>query len=123
MSMMAFLVSLAALCVVGSLVLGVAAMANHGEIAHRTSAQWMSLRVGSGLALAPIVAALLMGRGLVPVERRRTSDGQPGPTVDSVRTWPASVSGGLSGLRPWLRHCRTVAPDILNNARLLNAIL
>lgn len=62
MSMMAFLVSVAALCVVGSLVLGVAAMANHGEIAHRTSAQWMSMRVGfQGLALALIVAALLMG--------------------------------------------------------------
>lgn len=62
MSMMAFLVSLAALCVVGSLVMGVAAMAQHGEVAHRTSDQWMSARVGfQALALALIIVALLAG--------------------------------------------------------------
>lgn len=62
MDMMAFFVSLAALCVVGSLVLGIAAMANHGEIGHRSSAQWMSMRIGfQGLALALIVIALLAG--------------------------------------------------------------
>lgn len=62
MNMMAFFVILAALCVLGSLVLGIAAMANHGEIGHRTSAQWMAMRVGfQGLALALIVVALLIG--------------------------------------------------------------
>jgi hypothetical protein len=62
MDMMAFFVSLAALCVVGSLILGIAAMANHGEIGHRSSAQWMTMRIGfQGLALALIVIALLAG--------------------------------------------------------------
>ena len=44
MSMMTPLVILAALCVVGSLAFGIAAMARHGEIGHRTSAQWMTMR-------------------------------------------------------------------------------
>ncbi len=62
MNMMAFFIALAALCVLGSLVLGIAAMANHGEIAHRTGAQWMTMRVGfQGLALALIVIALWVG--------------------------------------------------------------
>ena len=62
MNMMALFVSVAALCVVGSLVLGIAAMIHHGEIAHRSSAQWMSMRIGfQGVALALIVIALLIG--------------------------------------------------------------
>ncbi len=44
MSMVTLLVILAALCVVGSLAFGIAAMARHGEIGHRTSAQWMTMR-------------------------------------------------------------------------------
>ena len=62
MNLMTFFVILAALCVLGSLVLGIAAMAHHGEIGHRTSTQWMSMRVGfQGLALALILIALLAG--------------------------------------------------------------
>lgn len=62
MNVMALFVSLAALCVVGSLILGIAAMANHGEIAHRSSAQWMNMRIGfQGLALALILIALVIG--------------------------------------------------------------
>jgi len=62
MSMMTFLIIAAALCVVGSLGLGIAAMANHGVVAHRTSAQWMTMRiVFQGLALGLILLALLTG--------------------------------------------------------------
>lgn len=62
MSIMTFFVVLAAACVLGSLVLGIAAMANHGNIGHRSSDQWMAMRVGfQGLALALILIALLIG--------------------------------------------------------------
>jgi len=60
MSMMTLLIIAAMLCVVGSLGLGIAAMANHGEVGHRTSAQWMTMRVVfQGVALALILLALL----------------------------------------------------------------
>jgi hypothetical protein len=60
MNMMTLLIIAAMLCVVASLGLGIAAMANHGEVAHRTSAQWMTMRVVfQGVALALILLALL----------------------------------------------------------------
>jgi hypothetical protein len=60
MSMMTLLIIAAMLCVVGSLGLGIAAMANHGEVGHRTSAQWMTMRVVfQAVALALILLALL----------------------------------------------------------------
>jgi hypothetical protein len=60
MSMMAFLVLVAMLCVVGSLGLGIAAMANHGEVGHRTSAEWMTLRVVfQALAVVLMLVALI----------------------------------------------------------------
>lgn len=59
---MTFFVVLAAACVLGSLVLGIAAMVNHGTVGHRSSDQWMSARVAfQGLALALILVALLIG--------------------------------------------------------------
>lgn len=62
MNIMTFFVVVAAACVLGSLVLGVASMASHGEIAHHNSDQWMMARVGfQGLALALILIALLVG--------------------------------------------------------------
>jgi hypothetical protein len=60
MSMMTFLIVLAMLGVVASLVFGIGAMANHGVVARHTSAQWMTLRVAfQALALALIVVTLL----------------------------------------------------------------
>jgi hypothetical protein len=60
MNMMTLLIIAAMLCVVASLGLGIAAMANHGEVAHRTSAQWMTMRVVfQGVALALILLAVL----------------------------------------------------------------
>ena len=60
MNIMVLLVIMAALCVLGSLVLRIAAMANHGSVAHRSSEQWMSMRVGfQGLALVLILIALV----------------------------------------------------------------
>lgn len=61
MNIMTFFVVLAATCVLGSLVLGIAAMVNHGNVGHHTSDQWMAARVGfQGLALALILIALLV---------------------------------------------------------------
>lgn len=60
MSILTILVVAAFLAVIGSLVMGVAAMANHGEVAHRTSAQWMTMRVVlQGLALVLALLALV----------------------------------------------------------------
>jgi len=60
MSLMTFLLLAVVLCVLGSLALGVAAMVHHGEIAHRTSSQWMTMRVAfQALALALVVLAML----------------------------------------------------------------
>ena len=62
MNIMTFFIVLAAACVLGSLVMGIAAMANHGTVAHRDSDQWMAMRVGfQGLALLLILIALFVG--------------------------------------------------------------
>jgi hypothetical protein len=59
MSMMTFLIVAAMLGVVGSLVLGITAMANHGEVAHRSSADWMTMRVAfQALAVVLILVTL-----------------------------------------------------------------
>jgi hypothetical protein len=59
MSVVTLLIIAAALCVVGSLGMGVAAMARHGEVGHHTSAQWMTMRVAfQGLALALILLSV-----------------------------------------------------------------
>jgi len=59
MNVMTLLIIAAALCVVGSLGLGIAAMANDGAVGHHTSAQWMTARVGfQALALALILLTL-----------------------------------------------------------------
>ena len=61
MSMMTFLVVAAMLGVVASLVMGIVAMARHGQVGHRSSAQWMTMRVAlQGLALLLVALALLM---------------------------------------------------------------
>jgi len=60
MSMMTFLIIAAMLGVVGSLAFGVAAMARHGEVGHRSSADWMTMRVAfQALALVLIVVTLM----------------------------------------------------------------
>jgi Hypoxia induced protein conserved region len=60
MSMMTFLIIAAMLGVVGSLAFGVAAMASHGEVGHRSSADWMTMRVAfQALALVLIVVTLM----------------------------------------------------------------
>lgn len=62
MNMMTLLVVVALLCVVGSLALGIAAMTQHGEVGHRTSAQWMTMRVlFQGVALGLILLAVWTG--------------------------------------------------------------
>ena len=54
-----FLIQGGVLGVVGSLVMGIAAMVTDGVVVHRTSAQWMTMRVVfQGLALALIVLTL-----------------------------------------------------------------
>ena len=59
MSIMTLLVIAAALCVVGSLGLGLAAMIKRGEVGHRTSSQWMTMRVAfQAGALGLILLAL-----------------------------------------------------------------
>jgi hypothetical protein len=56
---MTLLIIAAALCVVASLGLGIAAMATDGGILHRTSAQWMTMRVAfQAVALVLILATL-----------------------------------------------------------------
>jgi len=60
MSMLTFLVVAALFCVIGSLVLGVASMVRHEPVGHRTSAQWMTMRVAfQALAVVLILLALL----------------------------------------------------------------
>ena len=59
MSIMTFLIIVAMLCVLGSLGMGIVAMTRDGQIGHRTSAQWMTLRVAfQGLALGLVLLAL-----------------------------------------------------------------
>jgi Hypoxia induced protein conserved region len=61
MSLITLLVIAAALGVVGSLGLGIAAMAHHGAVGHRTSAQWMTMRVAfQAVAVVLVAVALLM---------------------------------------------------------------
>lgn len=62
MNMMTLLVVVALFCVIGSLAFGIAAMTQHGEVGHRTSAQWMTMRVAfQGVAVALILLALWAG--------------------------------------------------------------
>lgn len=59
MNVMTLLVMAATLCVIGSLGLGIAAMVRDGVVGHRTSAQWMTMRVGfQALALVLILLSL-----------------------------------------------------------------
>ena len=59
MNVMTLLMMAAFLGVVGSLVMGIAAMVTDGVVVHRTSAQWMTMRVVfQGLALALVVMTL-----------------------------------------------------------------
>ena len=59
MSMMTLLIIAAALCVVGSLGMGIVAMVKHSEVGHRTSSQWMTMRVAfQALALGLILTTL-----------------------------------------------------------------
>jgi hypothetical protein len=60
MNIMAVLMIAALLGVVGSLVMGLTAMTRDGVAAHRTSEQWMTMRVVfQGLALALVLVTLL----------------------------------------------------------------
>jgi Hypoxia induced protein conserved region len=62
MSLITVMVMLAGLCVIGSLVLGIAAMTQNGVVGHRTSAQWMTMRVAfQGVALLLIMLGLWTG--------------------------------------------------------------
>jgi len=59
MSIMMVLIIAAALCAVASLVLGIAAMTSHGQVAHRTSSQWMTMRVTfQAIAIALVLLAI-----------------------------------------------------------------
>jgi hypothetical protein len=62
MNMLTLLLAVAVLGVIGSLGMGITAMARHGEAGHHTSAQWMTARVlFQALALALVVVALSAG--------------------------------------------------------------
>ena len=62
MSIMTWMVVVALMCVVGSLAFGIAAMAQHGEVGHRTSSQWMTMRVTfQAVALILILMAVWTG--------------------------------------------------------------
>jgi len=60
MNIMTLLLLAALLGVVGSLAMGLTAMVTNGAVGHRTSAQWMTMRVVfQALALALILLTLL----------------------------------------------------------------
>lgn len=60
MTVFTVLVLLAVLATLTTLASGVAAMASHGQIAHRTSEQWMVWRVVcQGAAILIVLAAIL----------------------------------------------------------------
>ena len=60
MTFVTAMVLAAAALVVFSLVMGVASMANGGEVAHRSSVEWMTARVGlQAVALALLLLSLL----------------------------------------------------------------
>jgi hypothetical protein len=62
MSIITSLVVVALMCVVGSLAFGIAAMTQHGEVGHRTSSQWMTMRVTfQAVALVLILMAVWTG--------------------------------------------------------------
>lgn len=63
MAAFTLLALMAALATVVSLASGIAAMANHGEIGHLNSAQWMVLRVLFQAAAFLAVAAALIDWG------------------------------------------------------------
>jgi len=59
MTIMSFLIGAAVLGVLASLVMGLAAMTSDGAVGHRSSAQWMTMRVTfQALALALILLTL-----------------------------------------------------------------
>jgi hypothetical protein len=59
MALMTFLILAAMLGVVGSLAFGVAAMVRHGQVGHRSSADWMTMRVAfQALAVVLILVTL-----------------------------------------------------------------
>jgi hypothetical protein len=59
--MMTLLFIAAVMAVIGSLGFGIAAMGRHGEVMHRTSAQWMTLRVSfQALAVGILLLMLLL---------------------------------------------------------------
>jgi phage-related minor tail protein len=60
MNIMTLLMVAALLGVIGSLAMGITAMASNGVVGHRSSAQWMTMRVVfQGLALALVLLTLL----------------------------------------------------------------
>ena len=60
MNMLTLFVVVAAAAVIVSLASGLSAMVHNGEVGHRTSAEWMSWRVGfQAAAFALIVLAML----------------------------------------------------------------
>jgi len=61
MSLFTLFVMLAAAATVVTLASGVAAMASHGEIAHRTSEQWMVWRVVCQAAAVLFILAAILG--------------------------------------------------------------
>ena len=59
MNIMSLLIGAALLGVVASLVMGLSAMTSDGAVGHRTSAQWMTMRVGfQAVALVLILLTL-----------------------------------------------------------------
>lgn len=60
MNMLTLLLIAAVLAVLGSLVFGIAAMGRNGPVMHRTSAQWMTMRVAfQALAVAILLLVLM----------------------------------------------------------------
>lgn len=61
MNSMTLLFIAAVLAVIGSLGLGIAAMGRNGQVLHRTSAQWMTLRVAfQAVAVGAVLLMLLL---------------------------------------------------------------
>lgn len=59
MNIMSLLIGAALLGVIASLVMGLSAMTSDGTVGHRTSAQWMTMRVGfQAVALVLILMSL-----------------------------------------------------------------
>ena len=60
MNMMTLLLIAALLAVLGSLGLGVAAMGRNAQVMHRTSAQWMTMRVAFQALAVGIMLLMLV---------------------------------------------------------------